>query len=81
MASTSLLLHAYPSRGLLFDNLSTDGSVQVNRLRAAVHLLHGGCAVAVGLASGAVEELAAVARGQDVALVSEGVAPLCAELV
>lgn len=63
------------------EELSADGSVQVDGLWAAVHLLVGGRAVAVGLVGSAVEELAPVAGGQDVALVGEGVAPLRAELV
>lgn len=61
--------------------LSADGSIQVDRLWAAVHNLVCGRAIAVGLASSAVEQLAAVAGSQDVALVGEGVAPLCAQLV
>lgn len=63
------------------NDLSADGGIQVDGLRAAVHLLHGGRAVAAGVAGSAVEELTAVARGQDVALVGEGVSPLRAELV
>lgn len=63
------------------DILGADGSIQVDGLWAAVHNLVRGRAVAVGLASSAVEQLAAVARSQDVALVGEGVAPLCAQLV
>lgn len=63
------------------DALSADGGIQVDRLWAAVHNLVRGRAVAVGLASSTVEQLAAVAGSQDVALVGEGVAPLCAQLV
>lgn len=62
-------------------NLSTDRCVQVDRLWAAVNNLVRGGAVAGSLARRAVEDLATVARGQNVVLVSEGVAPLCAELV
>lgn len=62
-------------------DLSADGSIQVDRLGAAVHLLHGGRAVAASITSSAVEELTAVTRGQDVALVSKGVSPLGAQLV
>lgn len=66
---------------LILSHLGADGGVQVDGLRAAVDDLLGGGAVAGGVVGGAVEDLAAVAGGEDVVLVGEGVAPLTAESV
>lgn len=54
--------------------LGADLSIQVNRARATVDLLHAGSAVAFCVIWSAVEFLAAIAGVQDVALISEGVA-------
>lgn len=58
------------------DDLSAKVRLKVNGLRASVHLTHLWCAVAAGIAGSTVKELAAISGGQDVVLVSEGVAPL-----
>lgn len=61
--------------------LGTENGFQVNGLRAAVYLLGGRRAVAVRLAGGAVEGLAAFTGAQAVGVAGEGVSPLSAELV
>lgn len=75
-SSTFPTLSDQACSSFVFPSSNAEVCLQVYRLRAAVHLLQGRCAVAIGLASGAIEDLTTITWSQNVMRVGEWITPL-----